>query len=989
MPFPMFAVVALAACGSTAAPVAPVAPAVPSAPMIVPVPEVAAAPPPPRALAVAQPALLDAPLPGDGAHVTIHRLSNGMTVYLSPDPTAATIVAHVVVHAGSSNDPADFRPGLAHYLEHMLFKGTEKLGTLDYAKEKPHLDKIAALYDELRGPSGDRDRDRILAAIDAESIATADVIVPNEQDSVVARWASPALNAYTNSDATVVHHRAAEEPARAVGARAGGSRSRPGVPAVLAGARGGVRGEESRARQPAGRVNETRSWRALYPQHGYGWSNTLGEIEHLKKPGLQRHGRVLRSLLRAGEHGDPARRATSIEVRAAGAREGVRRVRARAGPGRASRATCGRRAGARTSRSWCRRTRAVIARVPVPPENSPDAVALEVIDRLIADGTAGMLTRELLLPQKVLAGGSSLDLAREAGAWELWADQLAGQSSQDVEAELRAVALDVSSGHFTDDDLRGAILAFESSRERQIETSLGRVGLMENAFVHDLAWPDVVAQLARAKALTRDEVVRVAQKYLQQQAPIVVRKVVGTATPPKIAKPKITPFQVDPSRRSAFAAEVLAMPVDPIEPVSEVEGTDYVRGKLATGELVTVPNVRNGLFHLDYRYDFGRVDDRLACFALGLLDVSGAGDRSAEQVGRELYALGVTVSFACDKDHSWISLDGEDAGLEKALAIVRDWLAAPVLDDATVARARDQLRTARANAVANPPQIAAAAAAYALFGDDTQQLVDASDKQLAAATSDQMKKLVGRWLHLAHRTAYFGPRAAGAAKDVVALGDGKLATTARKPARYRPAGAVTALDQDTAQTRVSLWWPRPPASDAERAVGTLYYFYEGTLLYRDVREVRGLAYSVGGGWLPGARAQDDATAYAYIGTQADKTDDAIAAILDVLRAPIDDHRLAEAKQRIEEEHRVERVDPRRLAWTVYGWEDDGARTDPRDARARRVLAVDRAALGAWAKRVVAAKPLVSVVGRRAAVDEAKLAKLAPVTWVPVSRVFAY
>src|SRR5262249_38659525 len=126
-------VLALVACGS------PQPTPVPHPP---PVEAAKPPPPPPAAKAVAQPGLQAQPLPNDPMKVTIHRLSNGMTVYLSPDSSEPSITAHIAVHAGSSNDP-EISTGLAHYLEHMLFKGTTKLGTLDYDKEKPHLDRIA------------------------------------------------------------------------------------------------------------------------------------------------------------------------------------------------------------------------------------------------------------------------------------------------------------------------------------------------------------------------------------------------------------------------------------------------------------------------------------------------------------------------------------------------------------------------------------------------------------------------------------------------------------------------------------------------------------------------------------------------------------------------------------------------------------------------------------------------------------------------------
>src|SRR5690349_2789632 len=161
-------------------------------------PAPAAAAPAPKAIEA--PALIATPLPDDPTKTTIHRLSNGMTVYLSPDSQEPSIVAHVAVRAGSRNDPQQ-STGLAHYLEHMLFKGTSKLGTLDYEKEKPHLARIAALYADLRKPGADRDK--ILHEIDSETQASAEFAVPNELDQLYNRIGVTGLNAFTANDATV------------------------------------------------------------------------------------------------------------------------------------------------------------------------------------------------------------------------------------------------------------------------------------------------------------------------------------------------------------------------------------------------------------------------------------------------------------------------------------------------------------------------------------------------------------------------------------------------------------------------------------------------------------------------------------------------------------------------------------------------------------------------------------------------------------------
>src|SRR5262249_49164949 len=155
-------------------------------------------------------------------------------------------------------------------------------------------------------------------------------------------------------------------------------------------------------------------------------------------------------------------------------------------------------------------------------------------------------------------------------------------------------------------------------------------------------WKNVVNRIERMRALTKADIQRVANKYLTKDF-VVIKKVKGQLTPPKITKPPITPVKVDPSRRGAFAKAVLDMQVTPIEPVAIKEGQDYERAALATGPIITVKNQRNGLFVANHDFDFGRTDDKYACLALEVLKVSGAGKRTAEQTARQLHELGLNV----------------------------------------------------------------------------------------------------------------------------------------------------------------------------------------------------------------------------------------------------------------------------------------------------------------------------------------------------------
>jgi len=976
-------VAALAACGAPGKsepavvhpPSAPPAPAPPSGDAPI---EVAAA----RPKAIAQPALIPAPLAGDPSNATIHRLSNGMTVYLSPDAQEPSVIAHVVVRAGSRNDPEQ-STGLAHYLEHMLFKGTSQLGTLDYAQEKPHLDRIAALYGELRKPGSDRDK--ILREIDGETQQSAAFAIPNEFDQLYARIGITGVNAFTDRDATVY---VAKVPKNRLAqwARVEANRYADAVFRLFWPELEAVYEEKNRAIDNPGRRVEEAFLKALFPHHGYGWSTTIGEVDHLKNPA---YGDMVAFFERYYTPGNMAIVLSgdvdeSVLPVLETAFAGFQRPAGDAPPPGelphlSGRAQLDVPVPAREG---------VILGWPLVSATHPDRLALEVMDRILLDGTSGLIERDLLLPQKVADAGSNPTFLREAGYFELYADALTGQKLDDLEQMLQGLVGKLQRGEFTDADLAVAVLTADLQQQRQVESNGGRAQLMEAAFIDGRDWPDAVGLIDQMRKITKADVVRVANRYLTHDL-LVVRKVKSKEAPPKITKPGITPVKIDTGRVGGFARDVAAMAVAPIEPVALVAGRDYVRTQTPVGPLVSVVNRRNRLFAVRYQFDVGRSDDRLVCLALDLQRVSGAGTRSAAQVASLLHELGIVIGISCTRMESSISVTGPDENLGAALGIVRDWLAEPVFDDATLKARVARVETERANQLTTPQTIAAAAQDHAQYGDNTEYLVTPTNQQLEAATPAQLRALLAGFLHWKHRTSYFGPRSAADAATAVALGDGKRQATPRKPITYRKPHAALVTDQATAQSQILMAWPRPPVTDADRALGAVFTAYIAPMLFSEVREARGLAYAVSGGYVTGLKKADAASLFAFVATQADKSHDSIDAVRESLGRPVDDKRFDAAKVTLSETYRVDRIAPRNIAGAVYSWEDQGAPSDPRAARHARAEKVDRAALERWMKAVLAGPAIFSIVGDHAKLDDARLGKLAPVTMVPVSKLFGY
>ncbi len=143
--------------------------------------------------------------------ITVKKLPNGLTLIICERPEAPVFSFHTLVDAGSVQDPMG-KTGLAHMFEHMAFKGTDKIGTTDYAAEKPALAKVEvayAAYIAERDKDVGRDEAKLKELEKAWKDATSAAdkyVVPNQFGKIVEQGGGQDLNASTNYDETEYHY---------------------------------------------------------------------------------------------------------------------------------------------------------------------------------------------------------------------------------------------------------------------------------------------------------------------------------------------------------------------------------------------------------------------------------------------------------------------------------------------------------------------------------------------------------------------------------------------------------------------------------------------------------------------------------------------------------------------------------------------------------------------------------------------------------------
>ncbi|HET6585105.1 MAG TPA: insulinase family protein [Nannocystaceae bacterium] len=932
------------------------------------------------------------PLAGDPMEVTIHRLSNGMTVYISTDRQKPRFTAWIAVRAGSRHDPAT-STGLAHYLEHMLFKGSDEYGTLDAKAEAPHVERVRQLYADLRKTDDADARAKILKDIDDETQQIAKTAVPNEYDRMFSAMGVEGTNAFTSDEQTVY---VGDIPANRLEAWATVEAERfadpvfrlffPELEAVY---------EEKNLSldRPQTRVSEALML-ALMPKHPYGNQTTIGSVEHLKTPAYQDMSDFFdrwyvpnnMAIILAGD----IDAATALPV----LEEKFARLEPKAlpkdlpgeivpVPGKVVREVTAEGEESVT-----------LAWLTVPSAHADEPV-LAVMDRMLDDARVGLINTELELTQKVPEAGSYSSTQREAGYFVLRGRAKSGQKPEEVEALLLDVVAKLKAGDFTDADVEAAKLQETVRRKLQLEFPWARASEMMDAFTTHREWSDMVERDAKFQEVTRQDLVRVANQYLKDDRVVVYRRK-GKVETPKIPKPTITPVKIDPSRKSAFGKKIEAMPARTLEPQWAVEGEHYSHGKLPAGDLIAAKNERNDLFSLSYQFKRGYRKEPLLCFALELLELSGAGDQDAEAFQKRVYALGTTIETSCDAEYSSIQISGPDAQLEPALALMDEWLAAPSFADDDVKRLHENTVSKRRDQLEEDYSLSSALDGFAKYERRSSWLSQPSNKALAKAKPKALRKLMTSLLDHEHRTMYFGPRAADDVAKVVPRGKKHRRVGDVQVRVYRKAEGPRFffLHKDGAKANVRFVIPQPPLAREARPTADLYSEYlsgsMSALVFQEIRESRGLAYSAFSTYDTGDRPKDASGLLGFMSTQADKTPVAVDTFLGLLRATdVQTDRLAIAKTAVDQEYRATRLDPRWITYWVASWDDRGEASDPRPWEWQTMAKLGETDLEGFAKRFADAPVIIAIVGDRSRVGMEALAKIAPVQELQAADLFSY
>ena len=936
-------------------------------------------------------------MPQPAFPATQHTLPNGLTLYLSRNPAEPRIYTQICVRAGSKHDP-DQSTGLAHYLEHMLFKGTDKIGSRDWAAEEPLLREIAETYEAHRRTTDPSERRELYRRIDALSTRAATYALPGEYDRVIAQLGAQGTNAYTWVDQTVFLN---DIPANELGRwmQLETERFSRLVLRLFHTELETVFEEfnitqDSDARKMMRAANE-----ALFASHPYGTRTTIGTGEHLKAPShfdiydfFQRHyvpanmAVVLAGDFDEAEAFEMARRTFGTWAPRPVPAYEVPRLDL---PAATEREVFGEEAES-VQLNW---------RLPAAPTREALVGTLAV--GMLYNRQAGLFDLELVQRQRVLTASAGIIPMAEYGILRAGVRPRQHQSLE----EARALALEqverLAAGQ-APEWLREAVLVdHELTAARTAESNRGRAGLLSTAFLHHLDLSDALGRVDLLRTVSDEEVAAFAKTYLRPDTCATVFKRQGPDPGVmKVEKPEITPIQLNTQEVSGFAERLLANPPQDVEPeFADLEGL-ITRREIGPGrELHHLANGENGLCELLYVYDFGSRDERWAKLATDYLQYLGTAHHSQMALEVALYRFGLEWQVQVTANRLYVGVSGLDKHLAEGLDLLDELLAEAQPNPEALATLVEDTLQKRRNERADKQMVLRKGLNYfGRYGGDSPVLTEPSAAEMRAKDPAELLELIHALPRLEHKVFYYGPRAA---EDVVqtlrrrgtpaALGRPPQAASLRM--RVPPADRVLFVHFPQVQVEV-LALRHVAAGFAERlwVLGEWFNQYYGlglsSVVFQELRESRALAYSTYAYAETPALASGDHLLQAFVGTQPDKLATALAAMRDLISDWRFDPEAAErVKQGILQQMRSGRDLRQSRYWLWRQAHDRGLEGNPRRRMYEALLAATPDQLRAFYDELAAAPTTFLVLGDRGKVDRAVLAAIGPVTEVEMDQIF--
>ena len=917
-----------------------------------------------------------------------YRLENGLTVWLNEDHSQPKVFGAVVVKAGAKDCPDT---GIAHYFEHMMFKGTDRIGTLDYESEKVLLDSIAMKYDELAMTEDTAARARLQKEINELSIRSSEYVIPNEFNRLINRFGGSGLNAATSYDATIYFNTFSPQY-MVQWAEINSERLINPVFRLFQSELETVYEEKNMYGDfIGGQVMDTLMARYFGP-HPYAYP-IIGSTKNLKNPRLTEMHKFFEdyyvasnmALILSGDF--DAQQVMPILEKA------FSRIRSGNAP-KQEKVMLPPFNGRETMK----------VKFPIPfikamglgfrgvSANHEDQVALNIAVNLLNNANGTGYLDKLMVEHKLMGALAINESMNEAGILAVAImPKLLIQSYSSAEKMVWDEINRVKNGDFSDEMFNSLKLEQKRQYASSLENIDSRATIMMNLFSQGKSWNDYLNEVARIESITKEDVVRVAQKYFSNNY-LCVTKSTGKYPKDNLPKPAFSPVvprNADAS--SSYAKQLEKIPEQQVAPRIIDFEKDVKTSKLTPlVTLYTTPNPLNDIFTLNISYGIGALEQPELMQLTNYLQLLGTESLSFEQFRSRLQSIGSTLAFDVTPDAFVMKVTGFDNHIDETMELVGDFIRHAKADDKKLRQIVDDAKVSEKAFFKSGDNVASALLEQVKYGDQSRYLRKLSLSQIKKLKGKDMLAIYDKVRSVQCDLHYCGTlpveKVIGTIRQHLPLERTTVASNSpyyRELKQYdRP--TVFFIDMpDMAQSIVYGYVKGDPVDDkASRHASQLFSVYFGgdmsSLMFQEIREFRSFAYRTSGRYqLPNHAHKGTAGTFtAMLSTQRDTTLDALGVLDSLIREmPLKPERMEAVKQTLVNRINNDYPPFRNLSEKVACARMEGFDRDPAEEFLRDIATMDMQDISRFYQEQISGRPVVYVItGNRKHIDMKKLAE---------------
>ncbi|MDO3425554.1 insulinase family protein [Chryseobacterium sp. APV1] len=818
--------------------------------------------------------------------VRIYTLKNGLKVFLAQNSDAPRIQTYIPVRTGSNNDPSD-NTGLAHYLEHMMFKGTSKLGTQNWEKESELLDQISDLYEQHKAENDPEKKKEIYRKIDEVSQEASQYAIANEYDKAISSLGASGTNAHTWFDETVyknnVPNNELEKWLKIEKERFSELALRLFHTELES-----VYEEFNRAQDNDSRLVNYELMDALFPTHPNGQQTTLGKAEHLKNPSMKAIHKYFDEYYVPNNYamvlvGDLDFEDTiqlvdqyfgTIPYRELPKKTPIiekpiteiikRTVKSPTTP--------------RVQLAW--RTESY---------GTKEAMLADVVVNILSNrGEAGLLDLNINQTQKLLWGQAYSVGLKQYGYFSIVAVPKESQTLDEArDLVLEQIEL-VKKGEFPDWMLPAIINDFKIQRMKALETADGLATNLYDTYIKGRTWEQELNEMDQYEKLTKEEVIAFANEFFRDNYVIVYKEKGVNEKLIRVENPGITPVKINREAQSEFLQQILEEKTEDIQP----EFVDYekeIQKDVVKGKTISfVKNKYNDIAQVHFIFPFGSDHDRDLAISTQVLQYLGTEKFSPEDLKKEFFKIGVTNDFKTTNDQLIISLNGLEENIEKGIDLLQHWLYEVKPDQEIYRQFTETILENRAAIKKDKGRIMTALTNYTKLGPFSRFTDVISKEELESSSvevfTDRMKKL----FRYPYQIFFYGRNFENFTSYIGKYTENE-SFVIPEPKNYpepETNGNVYFTDYDMVQMEMSKVGRGRNVNTENFGKINVFneYFGRGlsSIVFQEIRESKSLAYSAYVSYAANSELDHPDYITTYIGTQPDKLQIAVDTMTELM-----------------------------------------------------------------------------------------------------------